>query len=471
MNSGAPLRGHRSAVRNASDVDAMSDPISAYHALLSDDQLAADSQGMLDEQLRRQGLVFGGRPLCTVLRPRLTNHARHAWLQQRVRVLMRVFAKTYAAAIASEEFRRQFMLTEWEETLVRDDPGIRNPSPTSRLDTFIIDHASEMKLTEYNAETPAGAAYGDALSDAFIDLPLMRQFARAYEVSPMPARHGVLHVLLATYEEWLGRRELPRIAIVDWPDVPTVTEFEMYRDFFHSRGISCVIADPRHAEYQNGRLSFDGEPVDLIYKRVLITELVDQCGLDSPMVRAVRDRVVCMANGFRSKILHKKASLAVLSDERNASLFDGGELEAIVAHIPWTRTVIERTTAFGGRDVDLIPFIAEHRDQLVLKPNDDYGGAGITLGWTVDDATWREATARALASPHIVQERVRIPYESYPSVVDGTVHFAERMLDTAPFVSYGEYMEGYLTRLSTAALLNVTAGGGSTVPSFLVEKR
>jgi len=450
----------------------MLDAISAYHELLTDDQLAADSQGMLDDMQSGKGLIFGGRPLCTVLRPRLTNAASHAWLQGRVRLLMRVFAKTYAAAIASRQFRQQFMLTDWEETLVADDPGIRNPSPTSRLDTFIIDEDREMKLTEYNAETPAGAAYGDALSDAFIDLPVMRAFARQYEISPIPSRQGILHVLLATYEEWLGRRELPRIAIVDWPDVPTVTEFEMYRDYFHSRGIDCVIADPREAEYRNGRLSFgDDAPVDLIYKRVLIHELVDQCGLESPMVRAVRDRAVCMANGFRCKMLHKKASLAVLSDEQNAQLFDTDERAAINAHVPWTRTVVERKTQFEGRDVDLVPFMTEHREQLVLKPNDDYGGAGITLGWTVDDAAWADAIARALAAPHIVQQRVRIPYEPYPSMVDGQVQVVDRMLDTAPFVSYGDYMEGYLTRLSTAALLNVTAGGGSSVPSFLVAKR
>jgi len=450
----------------------MLDAISEYHDLLNNEQLAADSQAMLTDQLGRHGLVFGGRALCTVLRPRLTTHERHAWLEQRVRLLMQVFAKTYAAAVASPEFRRQFMLADWEEVLVQDEPGIRNPSPTSRLDTFIIDADSEMKLTEYNAETPAGAAYGDALADAFIDLPIMRAFARRYEITPIPSRQGVLHVLLATYEEFLGRRELPRIAIVDWPDVPTVTEFEMYRDYFHSRGIACVIADPREAEYHNGRLSFgDSGPVDFIYKRVLIHELVEQCGHDSPMVRAVRDRAVCMANGFRCKMLHKKASLAVLSDERNAHLFTDAEHAAIRAHVPWTRTVVERKTQFEGREVDLVPFIQAHRERLVLKPNDDYGGAGITLGWTVDDAAWAEAIVRALAAPHIVQERVRIPYEPYPSLVDGTVQIVDRMLDTAPFVSYGEYMEGYLTRLSTAALLNVTAGGGSTVPTFLVKPR
>jgi hypothetical protein len=51
------------------------------------------------------------------------------------------------------------------------------------------------------------------------------------------------------------------------------------------------------------------------------------------------------------------------------------------------------------------------------------------------------------------------------------VQMIDRMLDTAPFVCHGRYMSGCLTRLSTSALLNVTAGGGSTVPMFVVEKR
>ena len=49
--------------------------------------------------------------------------------------------------------------------------------------------------------------------------------------------------------------------------------------------------------------------------------------------------------------------------------------------------------------------------------------------------------------------------------------FSNRMLDTAPFAFYGEYMDGCLTRLGTDPLLNVTAGGGSSVPTFVVQKR
>jgi uncharacterized circularly permuted ATP-grasp superfamily protein len=189
------------------------------------------------------------------------------------------------------------------------------------------------------------------------------------------------------------------------------------------------------------------------------------------VVRAVQAGAVCMVNPFRSKILHKKASLAVLSDERNARLFRPDELEAIRAHVPWTRVVADRRTVHDGDQVDLLAFITERRDQMVLKPNDDYGGAGIVLGWQVSDAEWQAAIRTALESPYIVQQRVPIPSEPYPGFVDGKIQVFDRMLDTAPFVSYGDFMQGQLTRLSTAALLNVTAGGGSTVPTFLVEKR
>ncbi len=64
--------------------------------------------------------------------------------------------------------------------------------------------------------------------------------------------------------------------------------------------------------------------ITLIYKRVLISELIERGGIDHPVVQAVRDRAVCMVNSFRCKILFKKASLAVLSDERNAGAVHAG---------------------------------------------------------------------------------------------------------------------------------------------------
>jgi hypothetical protein len=66
---------------------------------------------------------------------------------------------------------------------------------------------------------------------------------------------------------------------------------------------------------------------------------------------------------------------------------------------------------------------------------------------------------------------VAIPSELYPCLVDGRVELIDLMLDTNPFVFYGDYVDGCLSRLSAEALLNVTAGNGSAVATFVVEKR
>ena len=444
--------------------------INRYHELLTD-EMGGETQRQLDDQLHARGLYFGGRSLCTVLRPRFLSQKQYAFLQARGALVLRAFRKAHRAALADPAILAQFRMLDWEHNLVHVNPGFRDSSPVSRLDAFFVTDAGGLKFTEYNAETPAGGGFNDVLTEVFFGMPVMREFARDWDMRPLPARHNVLHALLDAYEQWSGTRAKPSITIVDWDDVPTQAEFRIFQDYFTRQGIACHIIDPKETSYSNGRLTGPQGEITLLYKRVLLHELVERGGIDHPILRAFRDGKVCMVNPPACKILHKKSSLAVLSDEVNARLFDAGEQEGIRLSIPWTRVVEERKTMHDGTLVDLLPFIAEHREQLVLKPNDDYGGKGIVLGWEVSDDEWQAAVRTALAEPYIVQQRIALPKEVYPSFVDGKVAFIERMVDTAPYVAYGDHCDGILSRLGTASLLNVTSGGGSQTPTFIAEKR
>jgi uncharacterized circularly permuted ATP-grasp superfamily protein len=449
----------------------LQDAIQTYHELLTPD-VALESQQKLDDQLRRHDLFFGGRPLCTVLRPRFLTYPQYRFLQTRIQPLLHAFDKAYRAALETPSVRAQFGLTDWEESLLEIDPGYSYPTPVSRLDAFYMTDSDTLCFTEYNAEVPAASAYSDVLSEVFYGLPIMREFFHKYEVRSLSTRYRVMHALLDAFRQWAGgSHRVPRIAILDWDDVPTYSEFRLFLDYFRSQGLETIICAPEEVRYEQGKLMVGDFHITLIYKRILITELVEECGLEHPVIQAVRDGNVCMVNPFHCKLLYKKASLAVLSDERNTALFTSGELEAIAAHIPWTRVVEERHTTAHGEGVDLIPYILANKDQMVLKPNDDYGGHGIVLGWLADSGEWEDAVHHALASPHVVQEKVQIPREPYPSMVDGQLVIYDRMLDTAPFIFYGEYVDGCLTRLATDPLLNVTAGGGSSVPTFIVARR
>src|SRR5947199_9861893 len=84
---------------------------------------------------------------------------------------------------------------------------------------------------------------------------------------------ALLDALVASYREWGGTASPPLIAIVDWREVPTFSEFELMRDAFTALGVPTVICDPRDLAFDAGRLWADGRPVDLVYRRVLINDM------------------------------------------------------------------------------------------------------------------------------------------------------------------------------------------------------
>jgi uncharacterized circularly permuted ATP-grasp superfamily protein len=357
------------------------------------------------------------------------------------------------ALLNDTELRAELDLSGEEERLALADPGCRSSSPSSRLDSFF---AREVRYVEYNAESPAGMAYGDNLAEVFAALPVMKAFRKRFRGRFAATRQRQLATMLRAFKQW-GREAEPMIAIVDWVGLPTATEFEMFKDYFESRRIKTIICDPRALELHGDRVYADGTRVNLVYRRVLTSELLAK----GDETRALRDAYMagacCVVNTFRAKLLHKKMSLALLSDPRYKSLYSEQQLAAIKRHVPWTRRV---RPALAER-------IAAQRERLVLKPNDEYGGKGVVLGWTVTQADWEAAIQVALTQSYVVQEAVEVPRQIFPVALDG-VRELELAIDLDPYLFDGR-ASGCLTRLSAAALLNVTAGAGSVVPTFVVE--
>jgi hypothetical protein len=444
--------------------------IDRYHSLLTP-EIAAEAHERLQTRQRERGLYFGDRALCRVLRPHFYLREQWAYLKRETEIILRAFARVHHAAREQADLRAQLMLDSSEEALFHLDDGLEAPWTSSRLDAFFNADEYRLSFVEYNAETPAGIGYGDVLAEVFMELEPIRRFQSYYSLEYMPGLNQLTDALLRGYRQW-GGREAPRIAIVDWKEVPTRNEHEITRQYFERLGIAAVLADPREMDYRNGVLWADGFKVNLIYKRVLISELVQRMGAHNPIIEAVRDRSALLTNSLSAKLLAKKASLAVLSDERNSALFSAEEQRAITEHIPWTRCVEERSTLYQGRMVDLLPFIRDHREQFVLKPNDEYGGKGVIIGWECSAEEWEHTLQLALTTPFVVQEKVRPVYRDFPMILpDGTLDISKRFVDTDPYVFYGDTVGGCLTRLSSESLLNVTAGGGSVVPMFVLDKK
>ena len=443
-----------------------------YHELLEDAELAEASRRELDEGLEKARLIFGGRRLSPYLRPHFVTADDWIRVKAICEVVWSALQKVKDAAIGNEEILDELGVTEIEKDLVAIDPKYHTVSPTARLDSFLTENA--YSYVELNGESPAGIAYADSASEIFLHLPVMQKFAERYEIEMLEGRPKMLDVLLRAYEEFLGYKpeHSPVIAIVDLKDLPTQKEFELFKDYFEENGYPSIICSPDELEFDGEKMSCQGVKIDIVYKRLLVNEYLPIMDKYPALLDAYRAGAICMVNSFQSKLIHKKAVFAVLTNEKYAHLFNDAELSAIKAHVPWTRKFREEKTFNKGEEIDLVTWTRANKSKLVLKPNDDYGGHGIYIGWVSDEKEWEEAMKIALVDEdYLVQERVETSKELFPMLFgeEGKFEFLEQLVDLDPLLYFGKVGSAF-TRLSSTELANVSSGGGM-VPTFIISEK
>lgn len=450
----------------------LKEAVAYYHELLEDAEIAEASRRELNDGLEKARLIFGGRPLSPYLRPHFVTEPDWIRIVGICETIWSALQKVKDAAVGNDEMLDELGITPIERDLVSIDPKYKQVSPTARLDSFLTENA--YSFVELNGESPAGIAYADSASEIFLSLPVMKKFAEKYEVQRLEGRQRMLDVLLRAYEEFMGgiTENSPVIAIVDLKNLPTQKEFELFKDYFEAQGFTSIICSPDELEFDGTKMYCKGVAIDIVYKRLLVNEYLPIMEQFPALLDAYRAGAICMVNSFQSKIIHKKAVFAILTNEKYAHLFSEEELELIKLHVPWTRNFREEQTENNGETIDLVNWTRENKHKLVLKPNDDYGGHGIYIGWISDEKEWDEAIKVALADEdYLVQERVETSKESFPMLFgeEGKFAFVEQLVDLDPLLFYGQVGSAF-TRLSSSELANVSSGGGM-VPTFIIKEK
>jgi len=446
---------------------ALDEAIDRYHEILTAYvDKGGDDHVALVERMVERGAVFAGRPICSFLRPQFLLRPQYDMVVQAVRHFRSAVVKAKDAILEDRGMLDEMALTDGERRLLEINPEFKSFGVVTRLDT-ILDN-DELSLVDLNAEGAFGVSYADRLTDLFEGFQPMREFARERRVVPMYAGNGLVGAILDTWHEFGGTR-VPRVAVVDWKEVATRAEFDLICERFNRHGIPARFVDPRDLEYKDGELSAGGQVIDLIYRRLLTSELLGREDEVKALIEAYKARVVCVVNSFRAKLLDKKMLFAMLHDERIAKLYTPEEAEAVRKHVPWTRRIAEqKTTGPDGSTIDLVPWLLSHRTELVIKPNDEVGGRGVLIGANLENSVWERAVKLALVDASVVQKRIQLPSAMFPETgAAGELFFSRRFIESDPYLFRGK-TKGVLTRLSASTLCNVQAGAG-TVPTFVLE--
>lgn len=308
----------------------------------------------------------------------------------------------------------------------------------TRLDVVCPEGAEDhFQLLEVQAGDPSAMGWHDALAGVFGHPPtLMPSHRRTFE-RLTTGRHIAFVVLEGSIVE-SDHRLLA----------------EHYRD--HGWAAACV--DPRELSWDGERLLARGRPVDAVFRDALDELLTGPSGVGgAALLEAVRADAVVVMNPFAAALADDKALLEPLS---TPARWPEDMAEVLARHVPWTRVVHERLVDWEGETVELVPFIRAHREQLVLKPVDGYGGFGIVVGPFATGPEWDEAIDTALRVPrrYVVQRYHPLPRQRV-SLFEGGL---ARPVDGWVVHSLWFHPElvGAFLRASAHPVVNVHQGGG-----------
>jgi hypothetical protein len=433
--------------------------IAEYHQMLTADaSITPEFLTSLKEMMRSRQLVYGGREVGVALRPHVLGRSQYKLLSESSELLAGAFDKVAAALLADPARMEDFGVSEREIKLALVNPKYSATTANSRLDAFV--HDDQINFVEYNAENPSSLTDQPGLNAVLLEMGAMRTTAERYKLREFSPINALLDVLRRCFREW-GGIGTPSVAIVDWDGLPTASEFALLRDYFKEHGVAAIVCSPDELEYENEKLRCGAFVIDLVYKRVIIHEFLARCDDSHPLIRAYCRGDVCMVNSFRCKIVHKKSIFELLTDENYSGWFNPHERKILHSTVPWTRRVRHRKTQYQGRLVDLVEYVRKNRQMFVLKPNDDYGGRGISFGDQASAAEWETALEHALAGDYVVQEKIKLRTEVFPVFTESGWGLQPMYVDTNPFLFAGR-VEGAMVRLSDSPLVNVTSGGGET---------
>ncbi len=410
------------------------------------------------EKLKTPAFAYGRFTVPAFYKAYFVTPKQQHLLKRVAATFSQILNKTARFYFEETQMRARFGLSPEAEELIRIDPGYSQHVVFSRFDALL--EGESLKLLEFNSDVPAGAAYADQLEAALLSDELFKPFAEENHLAASERVQGILSTLLAVYEEF-GGYETPQIAIVAWRHARALAAFEHMKRYFESKGYKTVVADPRELQYKGGKLYHKGFRVHLAYRAIAFEEILERLDEVQDLLRAYKDKAVCLVNPLRSRLASSKSIVSLLTTPECDRYFTENENDMKRQHLPWTRCLSDAEDFYGHRKVFLIDFLKDEKDTVVLKPSgSSHGPRRVYIGRETPDGDWNAAVDRALKEQDwVIQEQVPVPLMTVPEGVNQKLDFAYKKHNFNLLVSGGKYAGGFV-RLSDESVVNVGTGGG-----------
>lgn len=209
----------------------------AFRALLLEDERASRQQyDEVQKAFAAAHLKMGEQVVPMSFSPTIVSSERLAPVHKQVSRLMRIL-KRLEPMLLRPRWLDRLGISPAEQDLIRLPAGFDLGTHVSRVDGFLGPAQGEdtgFRIVELNVDSPGGAAYLDACAEIFLQTEVWDRFRKAHPGRVLSNGQRILNLLLKAWKLWGGIGK-PRVGIVDWITVSTVSEFDVLRSILYFR--------------------------------------------------------------------------------------------------------------------------------------------------------------------------------------------------------------------------------------------
>ena len=411
--------------------------------------LAHQLEERLADLVRRERLDHGGEPWEVHAFPLLLSAEEERHMRWATDGLLRLTEEVIELYRQDAEVRAFFDLPRHVEELCLLDPGYRPYVTLGRFDSYWSGRRA--RFLELNVAGAALWSLAELLGEAALELPGLGEILENHDAESWPLTSRMLDGLLAAWRAARPGIDPRRIAIVDW-NVATSFEHRRLAEQFTRMGVPAEFVTPDAISFDGRELRSPAGPIDLVYRRFTMLDLIERHQKLAPVLEAARVDAVVTVPSYASDVAHSKRLFAFLTHERWQRNLSPAQRALVDAHVPWTRLFGPGKTQFEGRRADLRELALAERERFVLKPAESQEGRGVLLGAEADPRTWRAEVERRFGGPHVLQEVVQAPLRRLLIPRGRRVEEVSRWLHLGEFVIGGQ-LAGFLARSSEDLVL------------------
>ena len=280
--------------------------------------------------------------------------------------------------------------------------------------------------------------------------------------------HYSTHTVTNYAENLLDLLETVKPKGVDVPNVVVITpgmfNSAFYEHSYLAKTMGVELVEGRDLFVENDFVymkTINGpEKVDVIYRRIDDAfidplEFKPDSSLGVPgLFAAYKKGNVTLANAPGTGVADDKAVYTYMPE--------------IIKYYLNEEPILNNVHTYHCSRPDELKYVLEHIDELVIKPVDEAGGYGISIGNKLTKAEIETVREQVKASPRKYVAQPILSLSVHPTYIDDTESFEQRHVDLRTFTVLGKdrefVLKGGLTRVALQKgnlIVNSSQGGGS----------